>query len=161
MKKLIILSDTHGNTKIIDKILNSNQYDIAIHAGDYECDTNYMIKHFDYVVRGNNDFDNTKSELYFEIEGLKFYLQHGHLIGSYSDLDNRIFMEEVIKKLDVDVIIHGHTHVTKIVNLENNKFIINPGSTLIPRGGSEASYLLATVDNDKIDFEVKFVKEIE
>lgn len=160
MKKLIILSDTHGNNQIVDKILKANEYDIAIHAGDYECDPNYMIKNFDFFVKGNNDFDNQKSELFFEIEGFKFYLQHGHLLGSYSDLDNKEYMTDVINKLNVDIIIHGHTHINKIVDLGNNKFIVNPGSTLIPRGQSKASYLLVAINKKKIEFEIKEVSEI-
>jgi hypothetical protein len=160
MKKIIILSDTHNKNDITDKILKSNTYDIAIHSGDYECDPNYMIKNFDYFVQGNHDFDKQPDELTFEIEGIKFHLQHGHLIGSYDQLDNNDYMSAIIDELKIDVIIHGHTHVTKVVSLDNNKYIINPGSTHLPRGASQASYLLATIDNGKINFEKKLVKEI-
>lgn len=160
MKKLIILSDTHGNNKIIDNILKSHKYDISIHAGDYECDPNYMIKNFDFFVQGNHDFNNQEDEIYFEIEGIKFNLQHGHLLGSYSDLDNKDYMNDIINEMNVDVLIHGHTHITKIDKLKNNKYIINPGSTLRPRGTSQASYLLATINNGKITFEIKLVEDI-
>jgi hypothetical protein len=160
MKKIIILSDTHGNNDVMSRILKSNNYDIAIHSGDYECDPNYMIKNFDYFVQGNHDFHNQPNKLTFEIEGIKFHLQHGHLIGSYDDLDDNNYMSDIISALEIDVIIHGHTHKTKVVELDNNKYIVNPGSTILPRGTSEASYLLATIDNGKINFEIKLVKEI-
>ncbi|MGL4251949.1 MAG: metallophosphoesterase family protein [Metamycoplasmataceae bacterium] len=160
MKKLIILSDTHGNNQLIDKILSSHEYDIAIHAGDYETDVNYMIKNFNYFVRGNNDFDAQKDEIYFEIEGIKFNLQHGQFIGSYNDLDNDDLMRNVLRKKKVDVLIHGHTHITKIVYFADRTFIINPGSIWLPRGGSKASYILATIHNGVIDFEVKFVDHL-
>ena len=160
MKKLIILSDTHGNTSVIDKILKSNNYDIAIHAGDYECDVNYMIKNFDYFVKGNCDVSNQKSELFFELENKKFNLQHGHLLGTYEDLDDNIYMSDIINKLNVDIIIHGHTHITKITKLDNGKYIVNPGSTILPRGLSQASYLIAIIENGNITFEKKLVNEI-
>ncbi|MDK2819828.1 MAG: YfcE family phosphodiesterase [Mycoplasmataceae bacterium] len=160
MTTVIILSDTHTRNDITTKILKSNSYDIAIHAGDYECDLNYMMKNFDYFVKGNNDFDSQVSEQYFEIEGLKFYLQHGHLLGTYSDLDNDEYMEKIADNLNVDVIIHGHTHVTKITHLENNKYIINPGSTWLPRGSSKPSYLILSINNGKIVFETKLVMDL-
>ena len=119
-----------------------------------------MIKNFDYFVKGNCDIDNQKVELFFEIDGFKFNLQHGNLLGTYSDLDNNIYMSDIINELNVDIIIHGHTHVTKIIELNNNKYIVNPGSTILPRGLSQASYLIATIENNKITFEKKLVKEI-
>lgn len=158
--KIIILSDTHKDTFIIDEILKNNDYDFSIHAGDYECSSDYMVKNFDYFVRGNNDFDNQVDELYFEIEGIKFYLQHGHMIGSYENLDDVNYMNDIINKLNVDVLIHGHTHKTKINKLKNNKFIVNPGSTILPRGNSEASYMVADIVDGKITFKIKFVEEI-
>ncbi len=161
MKTLIILSDTHGKTLLVNKILNNNDYDIAIHAGDYECDVDYMIKKFDYFVSGNNDFDEQSNELYFNIEGISFYLQHGHLLGSHNDLDGFDYMSDIINRLNVDVLIHGHTHKTKVLELSNNKFIVNPGSTTFPRGTTEASYLIATIKNGKINFEIKLVKELQ
>ncbi len=157
MKKIIILSDTHGDNSIVDNILSLNKYDIAIHSGDYECDPNYMIKNFDYFVQGNHDFDKQNDKLTFEIEGIKFHLQHGHLIGSYDDLDNDDLMSNLINELNVDVIIHGHTHKTKVVKLDNQKYIVNPGSTRLPRGLTKASYLIATIDDGKIVFEKKLV----
>lgn len=160
MTRVIILSDTHTKNEITTRILESNSYDIAIHAGDYECDLNYMIKNFDYFVKGNNDFDSQVSEQYFEIEGFKFYLQHGHLLGTYSDLDNNEYMQEILDKLNVDVIIHGHTHISKITELKNNKYIINPGSTWLPRGNSKASYLILSINNGKIVFEPKLVTNL-
>lgn len=154
MKKIIIFSDTHGNTKIIDTILKIESYDYAIHAGDYECDLKFIENNFDYHVAGNNDFDSNKNEIFFEIENIKFYLCHGHQLGTYSALDNPDYMHKYLDEFDVDVIIHGHTHINKIWEFKNNKFIVNPGSTTYPRGKSKASYIKAIVDNDKIKFEI-------
>lgn len=153
MKKILVMSDTHGNTKIIDKILSTNIYDISIHAGDYTCSSVFINSRFDYVVRGNNDFDNNSDELYFEIEGIKFNLQHGHLIGSYFQLDNYDYMKKVLYDKKVDILIHGHTHVSKIFEYENG-IVLNPGSTTFPRGGSQKSYAIITIDNQNVSCDI-------
>lgn len=156
MKKIIIFSDTHGDQKKLKSILDLEDYDYAIHAGDYECDLNFIKEHFDFHVGGNNDFDNNQKEIFFEIENIKFYLQHGHLMGNYFQLDNKSYMEPFLKQLDVDIIIHGHTHINKVWNF-GTKFIINPGSLTYPRGGTKSSYILGIIDSnkEKINFEIK------
>lgn len=158
MKKILILSDTHGNTDIIEQILDNESYDIAIHAGDYECDLKFIKKYFDYHVGGNNDFDSNQKELFFEIENKKFYLAHGHQLGSYLDLDTKSYMEKYLNQFDVDVLIHGHTHINKIWNF-NNKFIVNPGSTTYPRGKTKSSYIRAIIKDDKLQFEIIELKK--
>ena len=153
MKKIIVLSDTHGDNSIINQILKSQEYDLAIIAGDYTCDSSFINQKFNYVVRGNNDFDANPDELYFEIEGIKFYLCHGHLIGSYSQLDNYDYMGKVLKDKKVDIIIHGHTHVSKIFEYEYG-LVINPGSTTYPRGGTRKSFGLIEINNQKVECKI-------
>lgn len=149
MVTIIVISDSHGDVKVIDHILNSNEYDYAIMAGDYTCSPDFINQRFDYVVQGNNDFDDNPTELFFEIAGFKFYLQHGHLIGSYFQLDNYDFMHKVLKRLDVDILIHGHTHISKIFEYPEG-IVLNPGSPSYPRGGSGASYAKIILDGNKV-----------
>lgn len=153
MTRIIVLSDTHGDTQTIDKILNSNKYDYAILAGDYTCDSSFVNNRFNYVVRGNNDFDDNPDELSFEIEGIKFNLQHGHLIGSYFQLDNYDFMKKVLSAKGVDILIHGHTHISKIFEYENG-IVINPGSPSFPRGGTSKSFAMIVIDGDNITCDI-------
>ena len=150
---IIVLSDSHGDNKIIDKILTNNHYDYAIIAGDYTCDPNFINQRFDYVVRGNNDFDANPDELTFEIAGFKFHLQHGHLIGSYFQLDNYQYMHQVLKEKKVDILIHGHTHVSKIFDYSEG-IVLNPGSPTFPRGGTKKSYAKITIQGTKINCEI-------
>lgn len=153
MKKIIVLSDTHGDVNIIENILSENEYDYSVIAGDYVCNSSYINSKFDFVVRGNNDFDTNKDEIFFEIEGIKFCLQHGHLIGSYWHLDNYEYMKNVLDNKDVDVLIHGHTHISKIFEYERG-LVINPGSTTYPRGNSKKSYAIITIDNKKVSCDI-------
>lgn len=153
MTRIIVLSDIHGNTKIVDQILNNNFYDYAIIAGDYTCDSNFINSRFDYVVRGNNDFDSNKDELFFTIDNFKFYLCHGHLIGSYKQLDDYDFMKKQLKEKEVDIFIHGHTHIPKIFEYEKG-IVLNPGSTTYPRGNSKASYAIIIIEDNTISCDI-------
>ncbi|MGL4343136.1 MAG: metallophosphoesterase family protein [Metamycoplasmataceae bacterium] len=155
MKKIIIISDSHANNYDIELILKNNTYDYAISAGDYETNLAFIEKNFDFHVKGNNDFDSNKNEIFFEIEGIKFYLQHGHLMGNYFQLDNYDFMSPKLKELDVDVIIHGHTHIPKIWKVNDNQFIINPGSITYPRGNSNPCYIIGYIEKNNVSFEIK------
>ncbi|MGL5520381.1 MAG: metallophosphoesterase family protein [Metamycoplasmataceae bacterium] len=155
MKTIIIISDSHGNNNEIKKILNNNFHDISICAGDYETDLNFIKENFTYHVKGNNDFDDNNTDMFFSIGKFKFFLQHGHLLGNYSQLDDKEYMKNFLKLYDVDVIIHGHTHITKIEKIDNKKFIINPGSITYPRGNSKASFIICKVFDDNIEFEIK------
>lgn len=158
MNKIIVLSDTHGDNKIINKILDENEYDYAIIAGDYTCDPSFINKRFQFVVKGNNDFDNNKDEIFFEIDGISFCLQHGHLIGSYPQLDDYNFMKKVLYEKNVDILIHGHTHISKIFEYEKG-LVINPGSTTYPRGRSKKSYAIIVIDNKNVSCDIINIKE--
>ncbi|MGL4183884.1 MAG: metallophosphoesterase family protein [Metamycoplasmataceae bacterium] len=155
MKTIIIISDSHGNNNAIKKILSENFHDISVCAGDYETDLNFIKENFTYHVKGNNDFDENNTDVFFEVDNIKFFLQHGHLLGNYSQLDNKEYMKKFLKLFDVDVIIHGHTHINKIEKIEKNKFIINPGSITYPRGNSKASFIICRVFDHNIEFEIK------
>ena len=55
-----------------------------------------------------------------------------------------------------DILLSGHTHVPQYDDIDGF-YLINPGSTTLPRQGSHKSYCVIYVD--KGQFEVKF-KEI-
>jgi putative phosphoesterase len=57
---------------------------------------------------------------------------------------------------DVQVVVHGHTHVPKDI-VKNGVRYINPGSPTYPRGGSEPSVAVMEIANG----DVKAVKFIE
>lgn len=146
--KILVLSDIHRNTKVFDDILSVEKCDYSILAGDFECDDSLVNKYITYAVRGNNDWDSKFSdELDFEINGIKFHLEHGHLLGSYFQLDNYEYMHKKLLNLKCDILIHGHTHIPKIFEYEEG-IIINPGSTTLPRGGSNPSYAIITINSD-------------
>lgn len=147
--KILILSDTHGKKDIIENLIKNIEHDYSIIAGDFTVDDSFIKQHFNYIVRGNNDWDSYFDDsLDFEIEGIKFHLEHGHLIGSYFQLDNYEFMHNVLKSKKCDILIHGHTHIPKIFEYKDG-IVINPGSTTYPRAGHGPSYAIITINENK------------
>lgn len=151
MKKIIIMSDTHGDREQFIDILNKENADIAIHAGDYCIDYHEIKKHFDYVVAGNNDFIGPNS-LEFEIDGIKFKLTHGHQYGNYlfdRKKRNESIFEDAIHS-DVNVLISGHTHIEDVEE-KDGILLINPGSTQKPRNSTFLkSYAILEIVDQKI-----------
>lgn len=157
--KLIVASDIHGSfkyTKKLEELINQENPDKIILLGDIlyhgaknalpnEYSTidviNTLNKYSDKIiaVRGNCDSEVDDMVANFglvadyekiEVDGIVFYLTHGHLINKY---------EYLFKD---DYVLSGHTHV---YNLEGKH--INPGSVGIPKVNKEHTCLV--YDNRK------------
>jgi len=78
-----------------------------------------------HVVRGDfddiQDFPDTKI---VEIGQLKFGLTHGHEVIPWGDPES---LANLQRRLDVDVLVTGHTHKNEVYQYEN-RYIVNPGS---------------------------------
>ena len=145
--RILLLSDTHGNVEAIDNIIKNVKHDYSIISGDFVCDDSIINKNFTHAVRGNNDFYSSYPDyLDFEISGIKFHIEHGHLSGTYSQLDDYDFMHKKLLEYKCSVLVHGHTHIPKIFKYKEG-IVINPGSTTLPRGGSNPSYGIIEIDS--------------
>lgn len=149
MKKLVILSDSHGNTKAVEKLLPLiAENDYAIHLGDGAGDMREAASLYPdklYVVGGNCDFFSPyPSEGELEIEYLKIFYCHGHKYGVKSDLE-RLALEA--KRRGCDIALYGHTHRAEITTL-HGVILINPGSLRFP-AGEGGSYCYLVVHKDK------------
>ena len=144
MKKLLILSDTHGNISGIEKLKNiMAESDYIIHLGDHQKDIK-LYKEFDnkiYSVLGN--CDGGGQDKIIEIEGLKILLTHGDKHGVKSGLLN-LFLHA--KELGVNAVFYGHTHCSLIEEKDGITFI-NPGAM---SGVWGKSYCYAVIYNNKI-----------
>lgn len=145
MKSVIIFSDTHGNVDLLKKfkeILKETDY--IIHLGDNKRDIDFFAQQLGdkiYSVYGN--CDGAKGNMVFEIEGLKFFITHGHEYGVKSSLDRLIYAG---KEVGANVICYGHTHVSNIECVDGIT-LINPGCM---ERGSKNSYCYAVVHGSKI-----------
>lgn len=148
MKKIVVLSDTHGNLgaiySIYDILLES---DMVFHLGDHFDDMNELSQPLGnklYRVYGNCDFERDPKEILVEVEGLKIFATHGDLYGVKRSADRLI---ERAKTLGANVVFYGHTHSAEIREVDGIT-IINPGSA--ERYGTNKSFCYCVVSGEKI-----------
>ena len=131
MKKILLISDTHGY--IDDRIIQyAKQSDETWHAGDIgELKVTDELKKVTTVraVHGNIDNNKIRAEypenLRFQIEEMKIWITH---IGGYPNKYNKRIRQE-INTNPPDVFICGHSHILKVINDKKlNVLHINPGA---------------------------------
>lgn len=145
--KFGVLSDTHVPTRadsIPQQLLNrlkDEDVDQVLHAGDIVSrDVLDVLEEIAPLtaVYGNMDPMNLKRELprlaVLEVNDLKIGLCHRPI-----DVNE-------MKEKDLDVLIHGHTHVSSDEEI-NGKRIINPGSATNSRMGSESFMIIEVGKN--------------
>lgn len=129
--KALIFSDSHRSfNPMMQAIEREGKVDLIIHAGDVLTDVEDLKivypRHNIVYVRGNNDFwdHSAADERFFEIEGVKIFLTHGHNYGvKYSTAK----LAKVGIEKGANICIFGHTHAVyneKIGGLT----LFNPGS---------------------------------
>ena len=161
--KILIVSDIHGNYNNMKKVLqNDSSFDYLFLLGDllsgpditgYDPEklADLLNKYKDKIiaVKGNCDYDNSSLEfntdMYYItlfIDDIFFLITHGHYYNRYN-----------LPPGDFDVLLNGHTHVP-ILERENNRIFLNPGSITIPRRGDKKTYIIYEDD-------VFYLKDVE
>lgn len=142
--KIGIISDIHG---VVPRTLFDifADFDLVFFAGDaesvrsvWELGTIAPL----VTVRGNCDRDiwrqcEMPEAINQEHEGVRFYMTHRP--------------EDIPVRLDpeVQVVIHGHTHIPRDEVIDGVRYL-NPGSATRPKGGSEPSCIVMDVEDGKI-----------
>lgn len=177
--KYMFASDIHGSAYYCRKLLEEYKKsgaerlillgDLLYHGPRNDLPKEYApkevitmlneYKHEIYTVRGNCEAEVDQMVLEFPVladyavlvlNGLTFFATHGHVF-------NQENMPPIKKG---DILVHGHTHLLKAEKCGDN-YILNPGSTSIPKGGNPATYAVLDEKNFKIlDFEGNVIKEI-
>ena len=131
MKKILLISDTHGY--IDDRIIQyAKQSDETWHAGDIgELKVTDELKKVTTIraVHGNIDNNKIRAEypenLRFQIEEMKIWITH---IGGYPNKYNQRVRKE-INTNPPDIFICGHSHILKVINDKKLDVLhINPGA---------------------------------
>lgn len=147
MKKILVLSDSHGQFEKVLRIYEKEKPDILIYTGDGIRDIeelSYIYEGEIYIVNGNCDFfeKNYGSTKIIEIENFKFLITHGHIYGVKNSLENII---EEARKYHVKAAIFGHTH-KELLERYDDFYLFNPGAS------QDGKYGLITIDNSNINF---------
>ncbi len=151
--KLLVISDTHGVLNKVCRVLNAikNSIDGVIHCGDITDDVDILKSRYKdilfYNVKGNCDYNSgVPDEMMFVIGGKKIFVAHGHNYGVNYNIDRLCYRA---MELGADVCLFGHTHIPIVENY-NGIVILNPGSLSSPRGGSNSSYGIITIEGESV-----------
>ncbi|HHU83600.1 MAG TPA: YfcE family phosphodiesterase [Clostridiales bacterium] len=155
MTKILVISDSHGSVKKIEKALADNfscKYLIFLGDGtdDIKNAEDLNQNRIKYVVRGNCDRLDYFNPLLLtaNIDGVKFYITHGHQ-EKIKEVGTDIIESRAMSE-DCDIALFGHTHSYANIDFCNLK-LLNPGSIR-----DNNCYLVLTVDNGKlVDIERK------
>ena len=147
MKKIVVISDSHGNRQALDGLdtifLES---DLIIHLGDTSSDGNYIRSKYPdktVVINGNCDFVSVgEKEKVISIEGVNIFACHGHMYSVKSTLSR---LAARAKELECNIALYGHTHNAREDEIDKVT-LLNPG-TLSRYSGK--SYLYLVVNGDK------------
>lgn len=160
MKKILLLSDTHGH--LDDRIIKyATEADEVWHAGDIgTTDVTDALKNIKPLkaVFGNIDGDKLRKEFplhqRFYCEKVDVWITH---IGGYPGKYSPAIREE-IKKTPPKIFITGHSHILKVMNDKNLGLLhMNPGAA-----GKQGFHHVRTMLRFEIDGEeIKGLEVIE
>ncbi|MDO4690086.1 MAG: metallophosphoesterase [Fusobacterium sp.] len=147
MKKILVLSDSHGHFEKVLKIYEKEKPDILVYAGDGLRDIENLSCIYEgefYLVNGNCDFFEKNYGLLkvLEIEKFKIFITHGHAYQVKNDLEK---LKEETRKLKADIVIFGHTH-REILEKYESFYLFNPGAC------QDGKYGFIIINEGRIDF---------
>jgi putative phosphoesterase len=153
--KIVVVSDTHGNTDLLGKVINDcSPFDIIVHCGDGVrdiCTADIPEKSVVLKVLGNTDIysgcdaDDVLTE---EISSRTVMVTHGHQYNVKSGFKQLVHEAEHFK---AGVVIFGHTHEQYL--REGVPLLFNPGSL---SGGSYG--IIHASDDTEWRFEHRKIK---
>ena len=164
MKRIGIISDTHGYLDTIDLVLDATvdrDIDMWLHAGDYGDDARYMQTRTNvpvYAVRGNNDRVQPlePKEQLIPLEDTYIYMTHGHEVSYCKRAQELIHIGNA---MGARLIVCGHSHVHDEKLLGDTLFV-NPGSIALPRDGSGGTFAIVTYEDGAFDVEFVYKQDI-
>ena len=144
MKRIVILSDTHGllRPEVLDHL---DSADAIIHGGDIN--TQAIVETLRgfaplYIVRGNNDkewAEDLPHSITFTIEGVRFFVVH----------NKRHIPADLF---GVDVVVYGHSH-KYACEKRDGALWLNPGSCGRRRFDQEITMAVMTAENGQFQVE--------
>lgn len=130
--KIILVSDSHGNTECLDWLRETYQdADAFVHCGDLQIPAQRAAGFI--AVRGNTDFDPAYPwERVEEFAGNRVLIVHGHAYLNPFDREDFTPLAKAAKKHGCTAVFFGHNHVTADCVVEG-VHILNPGSIRRPK----------------------------
>ena len=130
LMKVLICSDSHGRLDYFQQVMDLEQPEIVIFAGDHSTDAIDMsLVYRDVlfaIVKGNTDMDDYESRetAIFDLMGKKVLLTHGHLFSVKTTLEE---LEKKAHLQKAEICVFGHTH-KEFMAEKNGVVFVNPGA---------------------------------
>ncbi len=128
MSNIVVISDSHGRLPQTEKFLTVlDEADYIFFLGDGGSDINFLTGAYRsklHYVYGNCDFRSGRREELVEIDGVKFFLTHGHDYGVKTDY---LSLYYAAAEKGADCALFGHTH-RPVIQKNGTVTLINPGS---------------------------------
>ena len=165
--KILIVSDSHGNSDRIFRAYDAEKPDMVIHLGDIEDNVAQVADRLGspktpcVFIKDNCDYLSQRELQGFSVFTLKkhrFYCTHGHHVKVNYGLDTLLYTAE---ENNCDIALYGHTHIPLNEFMEGSFggpkiHVLNPGSISLPRGGSQRSYMVMELyDSGAYDVRLK------
>lgn len=147
--KILVLSDSHGNTENMIQAVEQTSPRIIIHLGDCWRDAERLHQHFPDIplhqVPGNCDVRPMEPlEQILFIEDKRVLICHGH---TYHVKQSLLSAGYAAEEQNLDLFLFGHTH-QPLVDMRGKTFFLNPGSIGDYR---RPTYGIVTILNGRVD----------
>lgn len=153
--RILVFSDSHGDTTLMHQIIEDETFDMIFHLGDSYDDMEELKMTYDYPIYGvvgNIDFREDHVTEILVLNGYRILLTHGHYFKVKSSPD---YIRYYGKEQGVDLVLYGHSHISYIE--EGKPFLMNPGSISRPKDQMYPTYGILEIGSD-IKAEIKYVK---
>lgn len=138
--KLVVMSDTHGDTETIEAILNrETDADAFFHCGDSELASNDELLKDVHIVQGDCDWGGAFQEsVVTEVDSERILMVHGH---QHAVKESLMQLKYAAEEAGANIVLFGHSHLYG-AELPEDLLYVNPGSTTMPRGHRDATYAI-------------------
>ncbi len=143
--RILIVSDSHGNAKVLQQVYQKTQPDHLIHCGDFCTSIDKVPGGSSTVVRGNCDYANISEEQIWMADTLSFFVTHGHRYQVKSTL---LAVQYRAEELGAQIACFGHSHYP-VCEQPGPVLLINPGSLVQPRGFYTPTYAMLQLKGSK------------
>lgn len=129
--KILVISDTHKDTKLAHEIIQKDDYDYIFHLGDCYDDMLELKSCYGkkvYGVTGNVDYvSEGPGHHSIVVNGKRILLTHGH---HYKVKYNYDLIRHYGSEMGYDIVLFGHTHTPYVE--KDIVTLFNPGSLSKP-----------------------------
>lgn len=175
--KIGVMSDTHGSLTYFEKALDVlSDCDVLLHAGDilYHGPRNPLPDGYNpkdlatklneveniLITKGNCDSDVDQMVINHPIQAPFVLSQFGELriLVNHGYINSKEDIIQKAKSMNATILILGHTHVKELY-IDEELIILNPGSTSLPKDGSNSVAIIniLNADDHELDLDINLI----